>query len=107
MKLSVTHSLPASREKVFAALTDPGVIQKCIEGCEKMVATGAGTYDAHLKVGLAGMKGSYVGKVEMRDQKPPESFTLVVEGKGAPGFACPPWEKRPTSLVMPTRKSVV
>ena len=30
--------------------------------------------------------GSYTGKVQLRDQKPPESYTLVMEGKGAPGF---------------------
>lgn len=86
MKLSVTRTLPGRRERVFAALMDPGVIAKCIEGCERLTPTGDDTYDAHLKVGVAGMKGTYVGRVAIRDRKPPESFTLLVEGKGAPGF---------------------
>ena len=51
-----------------------------------MVKTGEDTYDAHLKIGLAGLKGSYVGKVQLKDKKPPESYTLLLEGKGAPGF---------------------
>jgi len=39
-----------------------------------------------LKIGLAGLKGNYVGKVQLKDQKPPESYTLLIEGRGAPGF---------------------
>src|SRR5436309_12154546 len=86
MKLSATYQINAPRDKVFAAITDPAVLQRAIDGCEKMVETGEDTYDAHLKIGLAGLKGSYVGKVQLKDKKPPESYTLLLEGKGAPGF---------------------
>jgi carbon monoxide dehydrogenase subunit G len=86
MKLSGAYTLPAPRDKVFAAITDPAVLQRVIDGCEKMVKTGEDTYDAHLKIGVAGLKGSYVGKVQLKDLKPPESYTLVIEGKGGPGF---------------------
>jgi carbon monoxide dehydrogenase subunit G len=86
MKLSSNCTLAASREKVFAAITDPAVLQRIIDGCEKMVRTGEGCYDAHLKIGVAGLKGTYVGKVQLKELKAPESYTLVIEGKGAPGF---------------------
>ena len=86
MKLSGTYEINAPRDKVFAAITDPNVLQRCIEGCEKMVKTSENSYDAHLKLGVAGIKGNYVGKVQLQDVKPPESYTLVMEGKGAPGF---------------------
>src|ERR1051326_7648609 len=86
MRLSATYAYGASPEKVFAALVDPAVLQKCIDGCEKMEKTGESSYDAHLKIGVAGMKGSYVGKVRIEDQRPPESFTLQIEGKGVPGW---------------------
>lgn len=86
MKLSNSYRIKAPREKVFAAITDPAILQRAIEGCEKMVKTGEDTYDAHLKLGIAGIKGSYVGKVHLKDIKAPESYTLVMEGKGAPGF---------------------
>ena len=86
MKLSGTYQLPAPRDKVFAAITDPAVLQRVIDGCEKMVKTGEDSYDAHLKIGLAGLKGSYVGKVKLQDLKAPESYTLLIEGKGGPGF---------------------
>jgi len=86
MKLSSTHQIKATRSKVYAAITDPEVLQRCIEGCEKLVRTGDDTYDAHLQLGLAGIKGSYVGKLQLKDKKLPESYTLVMEGKGTPGF---------------------
>ena len=86
MKLSGTYDLPAPRERVFQAITDPAVLQKVIEGCEKMVKTGNDSYDAHLKVGLAGIKGTYIGKIQLKDLHAPESYTLLIEGKGGPGF---------------------
>ena len=86
MKLSTTQHIKAPRAKVYAAITDPAVLQKCIEGCEKLVRTSEDSYDAHLKLGLAGIKGSYVGKLLIKEKKPPESYTLVMEGKGASGF---------------------
>ena len=86
MKLSATHLIPAPRDKVFAAVIDPAVLQRAIEGCEQMVKTSEDTYDAHLKIGIAGLKGSYVGKVRLTDLKAPESYTLMIEGKGVPGF---------------------
>jgi len=86
MKLSTTHRIKAPRAKVYAAITDPALLQRCIEGCEKLVRTGEDSYDAHLRLGLAGIKGSYVGKLQLKDKKLPESYTLVMEGKGASGF---------------------
>jgi len=86
MNLSASYSLAAPREAVFAAITDPGVLQQCIQGCDKMVKTSEDSYDAHLKIGLAGMKGNYVGKVTLRDLHVPISYTLIMEGKGSPGF---------------------
>jgi carbon monoxide dehydrogenase subunit G len=86
MKLSATYTFMAPGEKVFAALVDPAILQKCIDGCEKMEKTGDDSYDVHLKIGVAGIKGSYVGKIRITEKKPPESFTLQVEGKGSPGW---------------------
>ena len=86
MKFSTTQHITAPRAKVYAGITDPVVLQRCIEGCEKLVRTGEDTYDAHLQLGLAGIKGGYVGKLQLTDKKLPESYTLVMEGKGAPGF---------------------
>ncbi len=86
INLTTTCSVAAPRDKVFAALIAPAVIQRCIDVCEKLVQTGDDSYDAHLKIGGARLKGNYVAKVQLKDKKPPEGFTFVMESKGGPGF---------------------
>ena len=84
--LGTTCSFAVRRDKVFAALINPAVIQRCIDACEKLVPTGDDSYDAHLKINTAGLKGGYVVKVQISDKNPPESCTFVLEGKAAAGF---------------------
>jgi carbon monoxide dehydrogenase subunit G len=86
MKLQISHSFSATPGRVFAAVLDPSVLQRCIDGCEKMEKTGEDTYTVQLKVGIAGLKGSYTGKVQITEKRPPEALTLAIDGKGAPGF---------------------
>ncbi len=86
MKLTATYHLPAPRERVFAALVDPDVLQRCIDGAERLVRTADDEYDVHLRLGIGAIKGSYVGRARLTGKQPPERFTLHVEGKGAPGF---------------------
>lgn len=86
MKLSISHAFAASPAEVYAGVLDPAVLQRCIDGCEKMEKTGDDAYAVQLKVGVAGMKGTYAGRVQIAEKHPPESLTLAVDGKGAPGF---------------------
>ena len=86
MKLPLSHSFAATPAQVYAALTDPAVLQRCIDGCEKMVKTGEDAYEAHLKAGIGHIKGSYVGKIRIAAKQPPESLTLAIDGSGAAGF---------------------
>lgn len=86
MKLTLTHVIAADRERVFDALVDPAIIQRCIPGCESMVASGPDTYDATLKIGVAGLKGTYTGRTTITNKQRPDALTLGVEGKGGPGF---------------------
>lgn len=51
-----------------------------------MERTAEHEYNAHLKIGIASIKGKYVGKVRLRETQPPKRFTLELEGKGTPGF---------------------
>jgi carbon monoxide dehydrogenase subunit G len=86
MKLALSSVVPAPRDRVFAALVDPAILQTCIPGCESLVETGPDTYEATLKIGVAGLKGTYKGKASISDKRPPEALTLGFEGKGGPGF---------------------
>ncbi|MBI4266334.1 MAG: carbon monoxide dehydrogenase subunit G [Acidobacteria bacterium] len=86
LQLTGSYQLAAPRERVFAALVDPDVLQRCIEGAERLVRTADDDYDVHLKIGVGPLKGSYVGKVRLTNRQPPERFTLELDGKGGPGF---------------------
>jgi carbon monoxide dehydrogenase subunit G len=86
VKLHATYHVAAPRERVFAALTDPAVLQRCIDGCESFARREDGTYEARLRVGIGSVKGVFTGHARMEDVHPPASYTLHVDGRGAPGF---------------------
>lgn len=86
MKLAIAHSFAAAPAEVFEALIDPAALRRCIDGCERMEKIGEDLYEVRLKVGVAGMKGTYTGTIRIAAMEPPRSLTLEVDGKGAPGF---------------------
>jgi carbon monoxide dehydrogenase subunit G len=86
MKLAVSNTIPIDRTRVYAALIDPDVLRRAIPGCETLTATGPDAYEATLKIGVAGLKGTYTGKAAITGRQPPERLTLSFEGKGGPGF---------------------
>ena len=87
MKIEGTQELHAVRDRVYAALTDPEVLRRCIPGCESLEKTAEDTYAATLKAGIGSIKGTFRGEVRLEDMRPPEHYRIVVEGKGAIGFA--------------------
>lgn len=86
MKIEGTHELRASRERVYQALTDPAVLQRCIPGCERLEKTGENSYSATLRAGVGSIKGVFTGNVRLEDMQPPLHFRMIVDGKGQPGF---------------------
>lgn len=86
MKIDGSYSFNAPKERVWNILTSQDALQKCIPGCERLIETEPGKYDAVLKIGIAAVKGTYNGKVEMADVIPLQSFKLKAEGGGTPGY---------------------
>jgi carbon monoxide dehydrogenase subunit G len=92
VKITAASHVAAPPPRVFAALIDPDMLRRSIPGCQSLTAAGpAGpadnvVYEATLKLGVAGLTGTYVGKTTIREQQPPDSLTLAFEGKGGPGF---------------------
>jgi uncharacterized protein len=86
LKIEGTHKISAPRDRVFNALVDPEILQKCIPGCDQMEKTGENQYNAKLSAGVGAIKGVFTATVALEDISPPEHFKLVVEGKGQPGF---------------------
>ena len=86
MKISTSAAVAASREHIFSALNDRGVLRRCIPGCEELTEVDDETFAVTLKLGVAGIKGTYAGTATRRDIQPPDSFTFALDGKGKTGF---------------------
>ena len=87
MKIDATYEINAPRERVFAALVEPEVLKRAIPGCESLEKIGENVYTAILKAGVGPIKGTFKGEVRLEDMRPPEHYRIVVQGKGAVGFA--------------------
>jgi len=85
MKIAGTASLNHSPEVVFAALTDPSVLAKTLPGCQSLEQVSPDTYRMVVSAGVAAIKGSYIGQVQLSQQAPPSSFMMRATGSGAPG----------------------
>ncbi len=86
MKIEGSYTFKAPREKVWQVLIDPKVMAQCMPGCDGLKEIGADQYEATLKIGVASVKGSYKGKVSVKDKRAPEHYVLSGEGSGGPGF---------------------
>ena len=78
--------MDAPRERVYQALVNPEVLQRCIPGCERLEKTDENIFATTIRTGVGSIKGVFNGTVRLEDLRPPEHFRIVVDGKGAPGF---------------------
>src|SRR6185312_6678948 len=85
MKVAGQATLHAPIEQVWAALNDPAVLVRTIPGCQRLEATGPDAYAMTVTAGVASIKGSYAGTVQLAELQPPRSFLLRASGTGAPG----------------------
>jgi carbon monoxide dehydrogenase subunit G len=86
MDLEGTYTFDAPPQAVWDVLMDTTAIAACIPGCEGLEPLGEDRYRATLRVALAAVTGTYQGTVAMTDKRPPESYRLIIEGQGRPGF---------------------
>ncbi|MGH9325521.1 MAG: SRPBCC family protein [Terriglobia bacterium] len=86
MKVEGSYTVPAPRDLVWQKLMDPKVLARTLPGCEKFVPDPAGGFKVSLKIGVAAIKGSYEGHVQITDVRPPEGYRMKLEGKGTGGF---------------------
>lgn len=86
MKMNGTYTLQAPIDKVWAFLMNPDDIAKVLPGCETLEETGPDTYRATLKLGIAAVKGTYTGSVQLSDKTPPTHYRMLIDGSGTPGF---------------------
>ena len=88
MELTGQYRIPAPRQKVWEALNDPDVLKECIPGCKSLEKGDDETMSATVVAKIGPVKATFKGDVRLENLNPPESYSIVGEGKGGvAGFA--------------------
>ena len=87
MKLEGEYIFDGSREAVWEIVRDPEVLATALPGTQSLEQVGENEYAGKMHVRIGPVSGVFAGKLVVSDEVPPESYTLSVEGRGAPGFA--------------------
>ena len=88
MEIKGEYKIAAPREKVFAALNDPAILQACIPGCESLEKTSDTEMKAKVRLRIGPVSASFTGKVTLSDIDPPNGYRISGEGQGGvAGFA--------------------
>ena len=86
MKIEGSYIFKVPRQRVWEVLLDPNIMAQCMPGCEGLKEVGPDQYEATMKVGIASVKGTYKGKVSIKEKQAPSHYVLSGEGSGSPGF---------------------
>ena len=87
MKLAGEYTFDGTREEVWELVRDPQVLSTALPGTQNLNQVSESEYQGQMSVRIGPVSGVFSGKVVVSDEVPPESYTLAVEGRGAPGFA--------------------
>ena len=88
MQMNDSQRIPASKEAVWAALNDPGILKQCIPGCQSLDMSSATEMTATVVFRVGPVKATFGGKVTLSDLDPPNSYRISGEGSGGvAGFA--------------------
>lgn len=88
MEMSGESRIPASQERVWAALNDPEILKASIPGCQSLEKTSDTTMTATVQAKVGPVKATFKGDVTLSNIDPPNGYTITGEGKGGvAGFA--------------------
>jgi uncharacterized protein len=87
MKLEGDHIFKGPRNEVWDMFMDVDVLSSALPGMQKMEQIADDQFEGVLNLRIGPVSGVFSGKLTRTDLQPPEKCTLIVDGKGAPGFA--------------------
>ncbi len=90
MDLAGSVEIASPRSRLWAALNDPDVLARCIDGVERLTRTEGDvpTFDGEMQAKVGPVRAKFAGVVRLEDIVAPERYRLVGEGKGGvAGFA--------------------
>jgi uncharacterized protein len=85
MNLEGEAKFSMEANQLWDSLLDEEILKKVIPGCHELVLKENGEYDVVLKLGVAAVKGEYVGKVKIEGVDKPNYYILHASGSGSPG----------------------
>jgi carbon monoxide dehydrogenase subunit G len=85
MEIAGEHEFRAPQAAVWQCLLKPAALQASMPGCERFEEVAPESYDLTIRVGMAAIKGTYHGNVQVKDRVEGESYRLLVTGHGTPG----------------------
>ena len=86
MKLAGEYVFDGPRDQVWELVRDPEVLATALPGTQSMNQVSESEYEGKMNVRVGPIGGVFSGRVVVSDEVPPESYTLSLEGRGAPGF---------------------
>ena len=88
IEIARTYTFDAPLDRVWQLLMDTKALSSCIPGCESLDPDPETQhrYAIRLSVKLAAVMGTYDGRVQIVDMVPMQSYRLLAEGRGRPGF---------------------
>jgi carbon monoxide dehydrogenase subunit G len=87
MNLEGEHLFKGPRQDVWEMIRDPEVLATALPGTQKLNKIDEQHYEGAMNLRIGPVSGAFSGKLEIADEVPPQSCTLIVEGRGAAGFA--------------------
>ena len=85
MHIEGSYEFKSDRELVWAALMDIEVLGSIIPGSKGLQEIGPDKYQSKLAVKVGPVSGKFESTFELADVQPPESYKLIVTGKGPAG----------------------
>ncbi|MCA9922573.1 MAG: carbon monoxide dehydrogenase subunit G [Anaerolineales bacterium] len=86
MKVQGTYTFAAPREIVWPMIQDPHILTNVMPGCEQLEEIGENQFQGMLKIKVGPVQGTFKGTITLSDITDSESYNVLVNGKGAPGF---------------------
>jgi carbon monoxide dehydrogenase subunit G len=82
MNMTGEQRIAAPRQRVWEALNDPEILRASIPGCQSLEKGADDRFTATVEVKVGPIGARFKGTVSLADLKPPNGYTLMLEGNG-------------------------
>ena len=82
MDMTGEQRIPASRQRVWAALNDPEILRQCIPGCQSIEKQSDTDMAAKVLLQVGPVRATFSGKVTLSELDPPNGYKISGEGSG-------------------------